>query len=132
MSRVTVTRIAGRRLEVRAGDAVAIIDRSSADGGPGDGFRSTDLLLGALGSCTIGTMLSFAEAEGIDVGDVRAELTGVTSLSTDTVTRARLVLHLDAAITDEDRARLIEAAATCKVHRSLHDGIETQLTVAER
>jgi len=129
MSRVTVTRIAGRRLEVRTGDAVAIIDRPVAEGGAGDGFRSTDLLLGALGSCTIGTMLGFAEAEGIPVEGARAELTAITSMATDTVTRAKLTLHLDGDLSEADLERLTAAAASCKVHRSLHDGVETTLTV---
>lgn len=130
MSRITVTRLAGRRLEVRAGDAVAIIDRSVSEGGAGDGFRSTDLLLGALGSCTIGTMLAFAEAEGIAVEGVRAELTAITSIATDTVTRAKLTLHLDGDLSAVDLERLNAAAADCKVHRSLHDGVETSLSVS--
>jgi uncharacterized OsmC-like protein len=129
MSRITVTRVAGRRLEVRSGDAVAIIDRPVSEGGAGDGFRSTDLLLGALGSCTIGTMLSFAEAEGIAVEGARAELTAITSITTDTVTRAKLTLHLDGDLSDTDLERLSAAAADCKVHRSLHDGVETTLAV---
>jgi len=129
MSRVTVTRVAGRRLEVRTGDAVAIIDRPTAEGGAGDGFRSTDLLLGALGSCTIGTMLSFAEAEGIAVDGARAELTAITSIDTDTVTRAKLTLHLDGDLSEADLERLSKAAAECKIHRSLHSGIETTLSV---
>ena len=123
MRRVFVERLAGRRLEVRAGESTAIVDRDE------DGFRSTELLLGSLGACTIGTMLSAAEEAGIEVGAVRAELSDVTSLATDTVTRARMTLHLDAALTDEQVALLTEAAASCKVHRSLHAGIETALTV---
>lgn len=125
MRRVIVERIEGRRLEVRAGESTAIVDRDER------GFRSTELLLGALGSCTIGTLLSAAEAAGIPVGSVRAELSDVTSLATDTVTRARMTLHLDAALTADQVQLLTEAAATCKVHRSLHAGIETVLTVAD-
>lgn len=124
MRRVVVERVRGRRLEIRAGTALAIVDRD------GDGFRSTELLLGALGSCTLGTLLSAAEAAGIAVGTVRAELSDVTSLATDTVTRARLTLHLDTALTPEEVSLLTAAAAECKVHRSLHAGIETMLNVA--
>jgi uncharacterized OsmC-like protein len=129
MARVVVQRVAGRRLEVRAGDAVAIIDKSVADGGAGDGFRSVELLLGALGSCTIGTMLSAAEEAGIELGDVRADLTAITSLTTDTVTRAKLTLTVEGDLTPEETALLEAAAAHCKVHRSLHDGIETQFAL---
>lgn len=125
MRRVVVERIEGRRLEVRAGDAVAVVDRE------GGGFRSTELLLGALGSCTVGTLLSAAEEAGIALGTVRAELSDVTSLATDTVTRARLTLHLDADLDATVLERLTAAAAECKVHRSLHAGIETVLTVRQ-
>ncbi len=132
MAHVTVERIAGKRLEVRAGRARAIVDRSVEEGGAGDGFRSVELLLGALGSCTIGTMLTFADEAGIAVGAVRAELKAVTSLSTNTVTRAKLELHVDGELSDEDLTRLGEAAASCKVHRSLHDGVETTFVLAAR
>lgn len=125
MRRVVVERLEGRRLEVRAGGSTAIVDRDE------EGFRSTELLLGALGSCTIGTLLSAAEEAGIEVGAVRAELSDVTSLATDTVTRARMTLHLDADLSEEQVQLLEEAAATCKVHRSLHAGIETVLTVRD-
>jgi uncharacterized OsmC-like protein len=129
MSRVTVERVAGRRLEIRTQEAVAIVDRAVEDGGGGDGFRSVDLLLGALGACTIGTMLGVAEAHGIEVGEVRADLSAVTSLATDRVTRVKLTLHLGSPVGADDLERLRAPAEGCKVHQSLHDGIPTQLTV---
>ncbi len=124
---VIVERISGHRLSLHTDVANAIIDKGVDQGGAGDGFRSTELLMGALGSCTIGTMLTFADAEGIEVGDVRAEMKAIEKLSTDTVVRIRLELTIGGDLTAEERERLTEAAAGCKVHRSLHDGIEVQL-----
>jgi uncharacterized OsmC-like protein len=129
MARVVVRRESGYRLSVTTGSAEAVVDRSVDQGGQGDGFRSVELLLAALGSCTIGTMLTYADENGIEVTDVQAELKAVESLATDTVTKARLTLYIAGPFDEDQRSQLEQAAAACKVHRSLHEGIETQLRV---
>lgn len=65
--RVEVDQIEGRRFRIRAREVEAIVDDTIESGGPGDGFRPTELLMGALGTCMAGTMLNFARNQNIPV-----------------------------------------------------------------
>lgn len=126
---VIVERIEGKNLRVTAGNATALVDGTATDGSTG--FRSVDLLLASLGSCMVGTMLSAAAEAAIPVTDVRVELRPVVTLTPDErVSRIRMRMTISGSFTDADRAALTAAAESCKVHNSLHHGIQTQLDVA--
>lgn len=126
---VVVERIEGKTLRVTAGNATTMIDGAGTDGSTG--FRSVDLLLASLGSCMVGTMLSAAAEAAIEVTDVRVELRPVVSLTPhERVSRIRMKMTISGSITDEDRVALTAAAESCKVHSSLHHGVQTQLDVA--
>lgn len=118
---VIVERIEGKTLRVSAGDATAIVD-----GGAG-GFRSVDLLLGALGACSAGTMLTAAAEASIPVTSVQVELRPVVSLTPERVSRIKVKMTVGGDLSEDDLAALRAAAESCKVHNSLHHGIETQL-----
>lgn len=126
---VVVERIEGKTLRVTAGNATTMIDGTGADGSTG--FRSVDLLLASLGSCMVGTMLTAAAEASIPVSDVRVELRPVVTLTPhERVSRIRMKMTIGGSFTDADRAALAAAAESCKVHNSLHHGIQTQLDVA--
>ena len=126
---VVVERIEGKTLRVTAGNATTMIDGTGAEGSTG--FRSVDLLLGSLGSCMVGTMLTAAAEAAIEVTDVRVELRPVVTLTPhERVSRIRMKMTISGSITEEDRVALTAAAESCKVHNSLHHGVQTQLDVA--
>lgn len=114
-------------LIVRAGGASLTVDRSGH--GNDSSFRSVDLMTAALGTCMVGTMLSFAESAGIPVDSVRVELKPTISLDPERVKRIRAVMTIRSAVSDEQMTRLREAAESCKVHNSLHRGVETELSM---
>lgn len=118
---VIVERVEGKTLRVSAGNASTVVDGGST------GFRSVDLLLGALGACSAGTMLSAAEQASIPVTSVRVELRPVVKLTPERVSRIRVTMTLGGDLSAADLEALKAAAETCKVHNSLHHGIETQL-----
>jgi len=118
---VIVERMEGKTLRVTAGDATAIVDGGS------DGFRSVDLLLGALGACSAGTMLTAAAEASIPVTSVRVELRPVVSMTPERVSRIKVKMTVGGSLSEADLAALRAAAGTCKVHNSLHHGIHTQL-----
>lgn len=123
---VVVERIEGKTLRVTAGNATTMIDGSGQEGSTG--FRSVDLLLASLGSCMVGTMLTAASQKQIPVTDVRVELRPlVTAAPAERVSRIRMKMTLDGDFSESDLQILEVAAESCKVHNSLHHGIDTQL-----
>ena len=126
---VVVERIEGKTLRVSAGSASTIVDGAGQDGSTG--FRSVDLLLASLGACTVGTMLTAAAEASIAVTDVKVELRPVVALTPhERVSRIRMKMTLGGDLSDSDLLALRAAAETCKVHNSLHHGIQTQLDLA--
>lgn len=126
---VVVERQRGHRLEVRTATASAIVDRPAAQAGEPGAFRSVELLVAGLGACMIGTMLSSAERDDIPVEDVRLELKPLTTVDGDRVAKVRMTMHVGGDLSDEQLERLHDAAASCKVHNTLHAGVRTMLTV---
>lgn len=122
---VVVEQVHGRRLKVVAGGYETFVDGSST--AAGEAFRSVDLLLGSLGSCMVGTMLSAAQEKGLDVSNVRVELRPLVALTPERVTRIRMTMSLDGDLTAAHLEVLRTAAESCKVHNSLHAGIQTSL-----
>lgn len=127
MQPVVVKQVDERVLEVRSGSAVTLVDGSGRSDGT---FRSAELLLGALGSCVVGTMLSRARDLGCDISDVRIELRHtVSGTSPERIVRIRAVLTYDGAVSPEQERELVHAASSCKIHTTLHHGVETSLEV---
>jgi uncharacterized OsmC-like protein len=121
---VVVETITKGVLEVTAGKATTRVDRS---GDPNAvGFHSVDLLLAGLGSCMVGTMLSAAEEASIPVGHVRVELRPIVSFGPERVSKIKIKMFVDGEITAEQVEALKIAAESCKVHNSLHQGLETE------
>ena len=126
---VRVERISGRRLEIAARGVTTVVDRLAEDGGPGDGFRSGELLLGALGSCMLGTMLTFAENQKIDVGNVSVELRPVVEEHPERIARIDIAMRIEGDVTDRELQSLKRVAERCKITNTLHAGAETRLTL---
>jgi len=98
-----------------------------ADGG----LHSVELLLAALGSCMLGTMLAFAENVGVRIDGARLELTPTLGDGPERVERIDMRLRVDGDIEPRRRASLRRVAEHCKVHATLEHGPELTLTVDE-
>ncbi|MBK5268149.1 MAG: OsmC family protein [Acidimicrobiia bacterium] len=118
---VEVTRVHGKRLEVTGADGRIIIDDLSADGGPGDGWRPTELVLAALGGCMVGTMLSFAADQGIAVGDVRMVLEDEVASPPKRIGRINMTMFVGGDVTDRQLESLKRVASKCKIGNTLAD-----------
>jgi uncharacterized OsmC-like protein len=85
-------------------------------GGNDEGPNPYDLLCAALGSCTSMTMRMYADRKGWSVGQITVDVDHQRVDGGDVFTRSISILgDLD----DEQRARLIEIASRCPVHRTL-------------
>lgn len=115
-----------------------IADEPKSFGGDDDGPTPYDLLLASLGTCTSMTMKMYADAKGIPLKRVRIELEHSRDHAKDCadcdVEQGRQLQAIDRAIEmegdldDEQRAKLLEIADKCPVHRTLESELHIYTT----
>lgn len=135
MASVTVTHVPGTTYQTRieTPDLALIADESEADGGDGLGPSPYELLLAGLGHCTVLTILLYARRKGWPVANVAARLTherlivegdGKTQPARRKVERITQEIGLEGDLRAEQRARLLEIAGRCPVHRTMTGELE--------
>ena len=124
--------------QVFAGRHVIHADEPLEAGGLDSGLSPYDLLCASLGACTAMTLRSYADMKGIALERVSVELKHEKIHAADCAeceTREGKIDRIDRLITLEgdlgpqQRAKLLEIADKCPVHRTLHSEvlIKTQL-----
>lgn len=100
------------------------VDAGGLDSGPGP----YELLLASLGACTSMTIRLYADRKGIPLRQIEVQLRHFRVYATDCAeceTKEGMVDHIDREIqldgdlTAEQRAKLMEIANKCPVHRTL-------------
>ena len=135
MASVTVTHVPGTTYQTRidTGDLVLIGDEPPESGGDGLGPNPYELLLAALGQCTVLTILLYARHKGWPVDGVSVhanherlvvaeEIDG--ELIRKKVERIVQEIALQGNLDADQRARLIEIAGKCPVHRTMTGDLE--------
>ncbi|MEL7533808.1 MAG: alpha/beta fold hydrolase [Bacteroidota bacterium] len=122
----------GFTTEVRAGNHTFLADEPKKVGGADLGPTPYDLLVSGLGACTAMTMRMYADRKGWDLKEVKvhlqhsheyaedAENAGKPQSKIDVISRE---IEISGALDDAQRARLMEIADRCPVHRTLHGEI---------
>lgn len=116
--------------EVIAGQHRLLADEPVSVGGADAGPAPFDYLMAGLGACTSMTLRMYAERKGIALRQVSVALvhdkTTIDGVARD---RVRRTITLDGDLRPEERARLLEIANKCPVHRALSQpvAIETEL-----
>ncbi|MHB1218791.1 MAG: bifunctional alpha/beta hydrolase/OsmC family protein [Alphaproteobacteria bacterium] len=120
---------AGRfQQEIRTGKHRLVADEPASNGGLDTGPDPYGYLLSALGACTSMTIRMYAERKKIPLARTTVYLRHSrihAADCTDCETREGLVdqidrvIHLEGELTDEQRAKLLEIADKCPVHRTL-------------
>lgn len=95
-----------------------LADEPPDQGGEDQGPSPLELLAGSLASCTAITMQMYAERKGWEIGDV---VVGVNyqPAQRGAPTRFEMVVELPKELPEDQRTRLMQAAAKCPVHRTL-------------
>ena len=120
----------GQRITV--GDHVLAADEPAAVGGADSGPTPYELLLAGLGACTAITVRMYADRKGWPLRHITVRLRHERIHARDCAdceTRAGQLDHIerelefDGELTGEQRARLLEMAERCPVHRTLHSEV---------
>jgi len=130
---------AGFAQEIVVGAHRLAADEPTSAGGTDTGPNPYDLLLASLGSCTSMTVALYARRKGWPLEGVTVRLRHSRIHAADCAdceTREGMIdrierdIELAGALTDEQRARLLEIADRCPVHRTLVSEIDirTRLT----
>jgi uncharacterized OsmC-like protein/alpha-beta hydrolase superfamily lysophospholipase len=123
--------------EVILGDHRLLADEPVKAGGLDSGPGPYDLLLAALGACTSMTIRLYADIKQIPLVRTRVRLRHEKIYAADCAaceTKEGKIDHIDRAITfegdlsGEQRARLLEIADKCPVHRTLQSEIDIRTT----
>ena len=132
---VTVTHVPGTTYQTRidTGDLALIGDEPADSGGDGLGPNPYEFLLAALGHCTVLTILLYARRKDwpVDGVSVRANHERVVvaeeidgELIRKKVERIVQDIALQGNLDADQRARLIEIAGKCPVHRTMTGELE--------
>jgi putative redox protein len=127
---VTVTETGGGKFQqsITIGPHRLTADEPIAAGGLDSGPGPYDLLLAALGACTSMTLRLYAEHKNLPLARTSVTLSHSKIHAQDCeecetkegkIDRIDRVLTLDGDLSEEQRARLIEIADKCPVHRTL-------------
>src|SRR5215813_9306921 len=119
---------AGFAQKIQVGPHELSADEPVSYGGSDSGPSPYDLLLAALGACTSMTIGLYARKRGWPLEKITVSLRHSKIHAKDCddcetkegrIDRINLEIHLDGALTDEQRAKLIEVAGKCPVHETL-------------
>lgn len=109
------------RQTVQAGRHSLLADEPEALGGGDAGPAPFDYLLAALGACTSMTLRMYAERKNLPLENVKVELwhEKIEIEGQGKLDRIERHIGLQGDLTPEQRARLLEIANKCPVHRTL-------------
>lgn len=131
----------GLRQEIVVGRHLLVGDEPVDEGGEDAGPDPYAFLLAALGTCTSMTVTLYARRKGwplerVKVHLVHSKVHAVDCASCDTregmLDRIDRDVELLGPLTDEQRARLLEIANKCPVHRTLNSEIEIRTRLEPR
>ncbi len=118
----------GLQVLVSAGPARFIADEPAALGGLDLGPTPHELVAAALATCTAQTLRLYAGRKGWPLGPVHVEVLAVRDPAAAPPDEFRRTITLGGALDDEQRARLMEIAEKCPIHRLLTTGARVTTT----
>ena len=114
--------------QINAGEHRLSVDEPVSLGGGDTGATPTDLLLSALGSCTAITLRMYAERKQWPVEAIEVTLAYAEGIKDKTVIERRV--RVTGALDDEQRARLLQIANACPIHKILTGTVEVPTELA--
>ena len=116
------------KVEARIGSAAFLVDEPVSAGGLGAGPNPFDLLSAALGSCTAMTMRLYAERKAWPLTRVQVAVRHQRA-SLDSRDQFDCTVVLEGPLDGAQRARLLEIAGHCPVHKTLERGSDVSTSL---
>jgi uncharacterized OsmC-like protein len=123
----------GFRTQITAGGHQLIADEPKEVGGTDEGPSPYELLLAALGACTVMTLKMYVERKKLPITDVEVSLTfdrihiddcescvKEERLNDQEVQHISRLIYVTGDVTEEQKERLLYIAGRCPVHVTLH------------
>ena len=130
----------GYTTEIKAGKHQLIADEPESVGGNDYGPTPYGLLLSSLGACTSMTLRMYADRKNWDLQEVNVHLNHDKIHSEDCeqceqqtakIDRIERVIELKGNLDEKQRARLLQIADKCPVHKTLHNQISVNTTLQD-
>ncbi len=112
----------GLQLLITAGPARFVADEPEELGGLDLGPTPHDLVSAGLAACTAQTLRLYAKRKGWPLGPVQVAVSHSRDPALTPADRFNRVITLNGVLDDEQRARLLDIAEKCPVHRMLTAG----------
>ncbi len=127
MTKITSVYLGQGQTEMTHGPTASklITDLPPDNGGQGRNFSPTDLLAGALASCTLTIMGKMAERDGADLTGAAIEVEKIMASNPRRVGEFILHVHFPPAFTQEQKERYAGAIRACPVHQTLSKDVKT-------
>lgn len=105
-----------------------ITDAPKDNMGEGASFSPTDLVATALGTCMMTVMGIVAQRENLDLTGTTVKIKKeMATQPTRRIGRVQVDFEVPTAMTDVQKQKLINAAETCPVHKSLHPDVQVDV-----
>jgi len=116
------------RTKIYSGGHFIYADEPLSMGGTDEGMSPAALLLASLGSCTAITLRMYADRKKYNLTAIKIELAIAPEDSLNAGTVIKRVVKLQGDLTEEERARLIQIADKCPIHKMLSNPIQIVTT----
>lgn len=120
----------GLQLRMVAGPAAFVVDELIELGGLDLGPTPHELVQAALASCTLQTIRMYAKRKSWALGAVRAEVILTRNATRNPPDHFVRTITLPADLPGDQRARLLEIAEMCPIHRMLTRGATVETKAA--
>jgi len=122
--------IQGRAWRASSRGLEVIGDSRKEEGGEDRGMTPVELMVASMGLCTGIDLSYYCERHGIDLSQVRIDLTWENAPDKPSrVGIIRMKVTLPADLSDAERSTLTRIVSSCKVHNTLERGAEIPVMV---
>jgi uncharacterized OsmC-like protein len=86
-----------------------------------DGVTASELVLGGLGACMLGTALTFARNTDMDLDDIQVTMDADSARHPERLETIRVTMAVTGRLTQKQLASLSRVAARCKIHNTFEN-----------
>ena len=119
--------------EILSGEHRLLADEPKSVGGKDLGPNPYDLLLSALGACTVMTLRMYADRKGWELDEVEVGLDHKKDYPADCedcenpkqkIDVLERKIRVEGNLTEEQKSRILEIADLCQIHKTLHSPVD--------